>query len=288
MNRRAFLAGVGALSLGIPRLGGAAEEGPRLRVVTYNIHHAEGTDGRLDMDRIAGVLRELDADVVCLQEVDRNQPRTERLDMPALFAEKLGMTPAYGVNYRFSGGDYGVLTLTRPPLLAQKNTCLANPEGVAETRGCLTVTVRWQDREVDIHNTHLGLNPKERAAQVADILPLLRPDTPTLLLGDLNEGPDAPAVARLREKLADTFTGPKDEGSLPDAKKARRIDFILASPHFQAVESVVHVTDTTRLASDHFPCRAVLAGRVRAARACSAFPGCAAPRRNEAGRRGRG
>jgi endonuclease/exonuclease/phosphatase family metal-dependent hydrolase len=261
MNRRAFLAGVGALSLGIPRLGGAVEEGPRLRVVTYNIHHAEGSDGRLDLDRIAGVLRELDADVVCLQEVDRNQPRTERLDMPALLTEKLGMASAYGVNYQFSGGDYGVLTLTRLPLLSQRNTPLANPEGVAEPRGCLTVTVRWQDREVDIHNTHLGLSPKERAAQVADILPLIRPDTPTLLLGDLNEGPDAPAVARLREKLADTFTGPKDEGSLPGAKKARRIDFILASNHFEATESVVHMTDTTRVASDHFPCRAVLAWR---------------------------
>ncbi len=261
MNRRSFLAGVGALSLGIPSLCGAAEEKPHLRVVTYNIHHAEGTDGRLDLDRIAGVLRELDADVVCLQEVDRNQPRTEKLDMPALLAEKLGMEPAYGVNYRFSGGDYGVLTLTRLPLLAQKNTPLANPEKNPEPRGCLTVTVRWQDREVDIHNTHLGLSPKERAAQVADILPLIRPDTPTLLLGDLNEGPDAPAVAQLREKLADTFTGPKDAGSLPGAKKARRIDFILASPHFQAVESVVHVTGTTRVASDHFPCRAVLAWR---------------------------
>ena len=261
MNRRAFLAGVGALSLGIPRLGGAAEESPRLRVVTYNIHHSEGTDGRLDLDRIAGVLRELDADVVCLQEVDRNQPRTEKLDMPALLEQKLGMASAYGVNYRFSGGDYGVLTLTRLPLLAQKNTPLANPEKNPEPRGCLTVTVRWQDREVDIHNTHLGLSPAERAAQVGDILPLLRPDTPTLLLGDLNEGPDAPAVARLREKLADTFTGPKDEGSLPGAKKARRIDFILASPHFQGVESVVHVTDTTRIASDQFPCRAALAWR---------------------------
>lgn len=265
MNRRAFLAGVGTLSLGIPCLCAAAKEGPHLRVVTYNIHHAEGSDGRLDLDRIAGVLRELDADVVCLQEVDRNQPRTEKLDMPALFAETLGMEPAYGVNYRFSGGDYGVLTLTRLPLLAQKNTPLANPEKNPEPRGCLTVTVRWQDREVDIHNTHLGLSPKERAAQVADILPLLRPETPTLLLGDLNEGPDAPAVARLREKLADTFTGPKDEGSLPGAKKARRIDFILASRHFQAVESVVHVTDTTRTASDHFPCRAVLAWRDSAA-----------------------
>ncbi|NLV40531.1 MAG: hypothetical protein GXY15_04800 [Candidatus Hydrogenedentes bacterium] len=261
MNRRAFLAGVSALSLGLPRLCRAAEDGPRLRVATYNIHHAEGTDGRLDLDRIAGILRELDADVVCLQEVDRNQPRTEKLDMPSLFAEKLKMTSAYGVNYQFSGGDYGVLTLTRLPLLAQKNTPLANPEGVAEPRGCLTVTVRWQDREVDIHNTHLGLSPKERAAQVEDVLPLFRPDTPTLLLGDLNEGPDGPAVARLREKLADTFTGPKDEGSLPGAKKARRIDFILASPHFQTVESVVHVTGTTRTASDHFPCRAALAWR---------------------------
>ena len=43
-----------------------------LTLVTYNIHACVGTDGRFEPARIAGVLRELDADVVALQEVDHH------------------------------------------------------------------------------------------------------------------------------------------------------------------------------------------------------------------------
>lgn len=244
--------------------GFAAGESPTLRVATYNIHHGEGSDGVVDLDRIAAILKGMDPDIVCLQEVDRNQPRTGRADMPALMAEKLGMAVAYGVNYRFSGGEYGVATLTRLPLLGERNTPLANPDN-KEPRGCLTVTVRWEGREVEVHNTHLGLSGPERSAQVTDLLGIIRKEVPTLLLGDLNEGPDAPGVARLREVLPDTWQGGAEAGTLPGGKRPRRIDFILASPHFSTVESVIHDTPETRTASDHFPCHAVLQWRGDAA-----------------------
>lgn len=253
-----------ALALCAAGAGFAEGDSPTLRVVTYNIHHGEGSDGVVDLDRIAAILKGMDPDIVCLQEVDRNLPRTDWADMPALMAEKLGMAVAYGVNYRFSGGEYGVATLTRLPLLNEKNTPLANPDN-KEPRGCLTVTVRWEGREVEVHNTHLGLSGPERAAQVTDLLGIIRPELPTLLLGDLNEGPDAPGVARLREVLPDTWAGGEEAGTLPGAKTPRRIDFILASPHFAAVESVIHDTPETRAASDHFPCHAVLAWRGEAA-----------------------
>ena len=47
-----------------------ATEVPAIRVVTYNIHTCVGVDRRYDPARIAAVLREIDADVACLQEVD--------------------------------------------------------------------------------------------------------------------------------------------------------------------------------------------------------------------------
>ena len=43
-----------------------------LRVMTYNIHHAEGLDGKVDLERIANVIRQSNADVIALQEVDKN------------------------------------------------------------------------------------------------------------------------------------------------------------------------------------------------------------------------
>ena len=83
-----------------------------IRVLTYNIHHAEGTDGKIDPNRIADVIRAENPDVVCLQEVDRNMTRTGGMDMPALLAARLGMNVAFGPNLEIQGGHYGNATLT--------------------------------------------------------------------------------------------------------------------------------------------------------------------------------
>jgi len=92
-----------------------------IKVLTYNIHHAEGTDGKIDVERIAGVIRAESPDVVCLQEVDRNMSRTNGLDIPALLAAKLGMNLAFGPNLEIQGGHYGNATLTRHEILKQEN-----------------------------------------------------------------------------------------------------------------------------------------------------------------------
>ncbi|NOX58758.1 MAG: hypothetical protein GXP29_07870 [Planctomycetes bacterium] len=60
---------------------------PALRMLTYNIHHGEGMDGRIDLDRIAHVIHEADADLVTLQEVDCGVERTNRIDQPKRLAE---------------------------------------------------------------------------------------------------------------------------------------------------------------------------------------------------------
>ena len=54
--------------MAIDATGGPSER--RIRVVSYNIHRCVGMDGRQDPGRVAEVIRELDADIVGLQEVD--------------------------------------------------------------------------------------------------------------------------------------------------------------------------------------------------------------------------
>lgn len=54
------------------------QETPVLRLLTYNIHHAEGLDGKVDYDRIARVIRDTKADLVALQEVDIQTQRTDK------------------------------------------------------------------------------------------------------------------------------------------------------------------------------------------------------------------
>ncbi|MGB9623936.1 MAG: endonuclease/exonuclease/phosphatase family protein [Phycisphaerae bacterium] len=75
------------LTLLVPCASGCASREPAtLHVLTYNIHQGEGMDRRLDLERIAKVIREAKPDLVAFQEVDRGAERTRRVDEPAGFA----------------------------------------------------------------------------------------------------------------------------------------------------------------------------------------------------------
>jgi endonuclease/exonuclease/phosphatase family metal-dependent hydrolase len=228
----------------------AGEAGASLRVFCFNIHHAEGDDGRVDLDRIAEIVRASDPDVVCLQEVDRNLPRTGHVDMPARLAELLRMHAIFEANYRFDGGEYGNCTLTRLPILEHENLALPNP-GRAEPRGALRVRVAWNGLAVDVWNTHFGLKPDERKAQGEALAARLGPG-PTLACGDFNEDGRGAGLQALLARLHDTFPA-NAAHTFPAQAPRRRIDYILASEGFQAATAQLIGGALAEIASDHLP-----------------------------------
>ncbi len=93
-----------------------ADEPTRLRVLSYNIHHGAGIDGRLDLERIARVIQSARPDVVALQEVDRGVARSKRIDEPAELARLTGLRAIFERNITYQGGDYGNAVLTGLPV----------------------------------------------------------------------------------------------------------------------------------------------------------------------------
>ncbi|TWU21393.1 endonuclease/exonuclease/phosphatase family protein [Bythopirellula polymerisocia] len=89
---------------------------PRLSVLTYNIHHGQGTDGHFDCPRLARVILDLEPDVVALQEVDRKTTRASGVDQAAHLAELTKMQYAYGCTMHNAGGEYGEVILSRFPI----------------------------------------------------------------------------------------------------------------------------------------------------------------------------
>lgn len=232
-----------------------------LRVITYNIHHAEGVDGKLDVERIASVLRGVDADVICLQEVDRGMARTGERNLPEEFAKLMEMRVVFEPNLIVApSGHYGNATLTVMEIVEQENYALPNPHGV-EPRGCLRVRVRWGRGAVDILNTHLGLKPDERLAQakrIHEIMAELRagnPEGAIVLAGDLNEPSTEPGLRVLLETLTDSslLIGENERNTVPVKKPIRQIDFILYGPTIKATNARVLRDEVTVLASDHLP-----------------------------------
>lgn len=238
-----------------------------LKVMTYNIHHAEGIDGRLDLERIAAVIRAEDPDIVCLQEVDQGTGRTGRLDMPALLGEMLAMRAVFGPNLEFEGGQYGNLTLTRLPVAGHENIALPTPEG-AEPRGALRVTVDFEGEAIDVYNTHLGLDAAQRLAQARKIAGALdaRGEVAAILAGDLNEelGPrgfeldeaknavDGAGVRLLYRRYGSQYPGWLGE-TFPADAPTEAIDYIFCTPPLRARGLRIIKSEQTRVASDHLP-----------------------------------
>ncbi len=224
-----------------------------ITVVSYNIHHGEGTDGALDLDRIADVVLALEPDVVCLQEVDQGCARTSGLDLPEEFGKRLNMDYRFGPNLDYDGGDYGNCTYSKLPIVDHVNFTLPFVEG-GERRGCLRTTIEVNGLQVDVLNTHFDLLPAARIEQAAHVIETVR-DVPTILAGDLNANPDSKPLRVLLGAFQDSFPG----GGSGNDPGRRRIDYVLVSEPLNAVSSRFVDTPVTRVASDHLPYVAQLA-----------------------------
>jgi endonuclease/exonuclease/phosphatase family metal-dependent hydrolase len=144
-------------------------EAMRLRIVTYNIHRAIGVDRRFRPDRVGKILAHHAPDLILLQEVDDGVPRSRELDMARNLALTLGY-PHYAVghNVTLRKGRYGNATLSRFPIIAERNINLT--VGSKKRRGCQHTTIRVTDngrvRDLEVFNLHLGLSASERSRQV--------------------------------------------------------------------------------------------------------------------------
>lgn len=163
----------------------------RLTLATWNIHKGIGTDGRYRLDRTIHVLKGLDADIVCLQEVDESVARSRRDSQLQRLARELDYPyAALGLNVRVGSGGYGSATLSRLPLWDVRNVDLTVPP--KKRRSALVARV---DHAVPggwlLANVHLGLMHLERTVQVrrllAHIVQDIPPGHPVVIAGDWNE-----------------------------------------------------------------------------------------------------
>jgi endonuclease/exonuclease/phosphatase family metal-dependent hydrolase len=160
------------------------------RVTTYNIHKCRGMDRRVRPKRIAAVLKEIDADVVALQEVvGMDEAARERNQVRAI-AEDLNLDFRIGANRRIHGGAYGNAVLSRLPITNDHNHDLSWRR--YEPRGCLEVGVKVDSQTtLEVFNVHLGTGFFERRYQGHRLLEVIAGDlkssTPRVILGDFNE-----------------------------------------------------------------------------------------------------
>src|SRR5687768_8730299 len=133
---------------------------PKLRVVSYNIHCGIGWDGRFNERRILEVLKEIEPDVVALQEVES---RASGIDMLAWLGAEGGFHAIAGTTLLHADGHYGNGLLTRCPVTCTRLLDLSWRG--REPRGAISADLDCGGEPIRIVATHLGLRPAERREQ---------------------------------------------------------------------------------------------------------------------------
>jgi endonuclease/exonuclease/phosphatase family metal-dependent hydrolase len=227
-----------------------------LRVMSWNIRHGTGTDGRLDLKRIARVIREARVHLVALQEVDRGVARTDRRDLPGELAALTGMTSIFSNNFSYQGGEYGNAILSHLPVLSWTNRHYRMLRD-GEQRGLLEAAVEWQGRPLRFFSTHLDYRPDEaeRLTHVEAIRNTIQSalTTPAIVAGDFNALPDSRVVAAMRTFLSDSWieAGEGPGATYPSSAPVRRIDYFFLSDDHDFGPQSVRVLQSH--ASDHLP-----------------------------------
>jgi endonuclease/exonuclease/phosphatase family metal-dependent hydrolase len=230
-----------------------------IRVVTYNIHKCRGMDRKVRPERIASVLRELNADVIALQEVLADDSGAPVVNHPQFIAAQLGAYSVYfGEVRKHLGVPYGNAVLSRVPVKSAQTYDLTR-DG-RERRGCLRVDAKCGSSLLHVFNVHLGTSFFERRHQArrlisSDVLKSAELKFPSVVVGDFNEWTRGLASrlmashfrsvqARLHLKRRKTYPG-----MLP----LLNLDHFYFDERLELVRAELVRTKLSLVASDHLP-----------------------------------
>ena len=220
---------------------------PELRLATWNIHGSVGGDRLHDVERIVRVLREIDADVVALQEVT---PLALEVGVLRQVRDTLGLHIAPLPTHRKRDVDYGNALLSRFPF--RKVTSIDLSVSAREPRNAIDARIDVHGHELRVVATHLGLKPSERRVQVQRILAQFEnaPMGPAVVMGDVNEWY---LLGRPLRWLHQRFAVTRAPATFPARRPMLKLDRIWAHPARALTALAVHRSPLARIASDHLP-----------------------------------
>jgi endonuclease/exonuclease/phosphatase family metal-dependent hydrolase len=205
-----------------------------LTIMTYNIQQGYSQDGLRNYDGQLELIRELDPDVLGLQECDTNRIANGNADVVRYFADRLEMHSYYGP--KVVPGTFGVALLSRYPL-EDVRTVYHHSAREQEATAVARITV--DDRAFSLYVTHLASeDDAENLAQMRELLAMVQGMEDLIVMGDFNYRPDSEQYEITTEVLEDSWLvrwpgGAADQGIDP----ARRIDHIFVSPGTRVLDS---------------------------------------------------
>lgn len=235
-----------------------------LKVLVFNIHAGKDAAGVSNLNDVAALARDVAADVVLLQEVDRLTKRSGNVDQVKVLEDASRFAAAFGRSLDYDGGQYGIAALSRAGFEARFTESLpvtpvqARAGGSYEPRAALVVVARTPIGRLTALNTHLDASRDDtyRLQEVAHVLAILersrKSKLPVVAGGDFNAEPGSEVHKRiLAAGLRDSWLecGSGDGFTYPADKPIKRIDYLFLTGSLRCVRAAVIETQI----SDHRP-----------------------------------
>ncbi|EGJ72234.1 Endonuclease/exonuclease/phosphatase [Bacteroides coprosuis DSM 18011] len=226
------------------------KESGDIRIVTYNVRHFENSSQVIEYNNVAKLIKKLDADVICFQEIDKNTTRSKKKDQMNEIAKLTHMYDYFSMSIPYQGGEYGNGILSKEKALSFHKIALPGKE----LRSALVVEF---DKYIVI-STHLSLESynREESINILSNEAAKYKGKSIYLAGDLNEKKlDTPFFLKLK-KYWNIESSNKNTYPTPTAKE--RIDYIIS---YKGESSNLTGTDVVRKMkevnvssiSDHYP-----------------------------------
>jgi endonuclease/exonuclease/phosphatase family metal-dependent hydrolase len=235
------------------------KEKPSFRIATYNTHKCRGMDGRIRPTRVAEVLRELDADVIALQEVVSLTGGRREQNQAQYLADAVGFEFRIGETRKLRGAAYGNVLLSRLPLKQVEVYDLTASR--REPRGCMRCDLEIaHGKIVHVFNVHLGTGYLERRKQAHMLMSreVLRAPAlkhPRLVLGDFNEWTRGLVSRMLQQEFesVDIQLHLNRRRTYPGVLPLMHLDHMYFDRDLALEEFLLHRSRMALVASDHLP-----------------------------------
>ncbi|PZX14322.1 endonuclease/exonuclease/phosphatase family metal-dependent hydrolase [Palleronia aestuarii] len=222
---------------------------PLLRLASYNIRKAVGTDRRRSPGRVLEVVADLAADIVVLQEADRRLGDRPAVLPAAEIAHRTDLHPVPLDPGGVSLGWHGIALLLRPSVTVT-DLCLMDLPSL-EPRGAVIADLETPIGPIRVVGVHMGLLRASRRRQIDAILAHIEamPPRPTAIIGDFNEWSRRAGLGRLATGFAIHAPGPSFHARRPVAA----LDRLAIGPGLGTAAMGVHRSGLAARASDHLP-----------------------------------
>lgn len=224
----------------------------RIRIATYNIHSGVGMDAMFDIKRVVRVVNEFKPDIIAIQEASSDPEICGETDVIAILRKEFGpYICAASTLIGSKEGHFGNLLLSRFPLLQSRTVDLSPAAG--HPRNAIEAVVKVDQHNLRLIAAHMSLKSMERKKQIEILLDLLEQDveTPTILLGDINEWrKGSPLLKTIEQHLY----SPNAPTSFLSKLPVFALDRIWGRPGAMFISQLAaHKSFLSRQASDHLP-----------------------------------